>query len=456
MTVIVYRNSRWLGVDYAANQSVTNRALEQNMVNAGFAKWAPGSAPRVPAGAVLKLRDPDTLAESIADLQALANSVVGVAGAYNWKSSNTKNITRGAALARSGLGRFRNVFMADSFFTGTDSLSAALTNALRYGWISQSEERFRQLGYNASESWGFGDRGAPSLAESAGLDPRLEYGGTTGIAPNWYSLSGWGWDLAGNVPTASVGFTPRDAFDRMECLYLTGSAGVGSFSTENQAGVAGGTVNTLTGNGVAVVEHSVPAGSTKAIVRSASAARSIVYGMGTRDSTKMGIELLNCGRSGGDLLFFLGATTGNGFAGARVAIGQLMLAAPHANCVHLGGGYNDTQIYGKTQIQVEAYTREQLTVQRSLAAAPDVVWHIYGPLNSAYGASAAFNNMLDAQIRIAIDEFDACVIDHRKTFDALGAELLANGYLANGIHFHRLGQEVMSSAFVRCMTQRYS
>jgi len=45
MTVIVKRNGRWNGVDYTAEQSVTNSSLETNMVNAGFARWAPGSGP---------------------------------------------------------------------------------------------------------------------------------------------------------------------------------------------------------------------------------------------------------------------------------------------------------------------------------------------------------------------------------------------------------------------------
>jgi hypothetical protein len=45
MTVIVKRNGRWNGVDYTAEQSVTNSSLETNMVNAGFARWAPGSEP---------------------------------------------------------------------------------------------------------------------------------------------------------------------------------------------------------------------------------------------------------------------------------------------------------------------------------------------------------------------------------------------------------------------------
>ena len=44
MTVIVRPSGgRWAGVDYVGNQSVTNPALERNMVNDGFANWAPGS-----------------------------------------------------------------------------------------------------------------------------------------------------------------------------------------------------------------------------------------------------------------------------------------------------------------------------------------------------------------------------------------------------------------------------
>lgn len=54
MTVIVKRNSRWGGVDYTANQSVTNSAVEQAMVDAGFAMWAIGSGPSIPAGSLGK------------------------------------------------------------------------------------------------------------------------------------------------------------------------------------------------------------------------------------------------------------------------------------------------------------------------------------------------------------------------------------------------------------------
>lgn len=46
MTVIVRPSGgRWAGVDYAGHQSVTNAAVEEAMVNAGFARWAPRSGP---------------------------------------------------------------------------------------------------------------------------------------------------------------------------------------------------------------------------------------------------------------------------------------------------------------------------------------------------------------------------------------------------------------------------
>ncbi|MBS0368418.1 MAG: hypothetical protein JSS57_04355, partial [Proteobacteria bacterium] len=46
MTVIILRNQRIAGTDYAESQSVTkDAATETAWVNAGFAKWAPGSGP---------------------------------------------------------------------------------------------------------------------------------------------------------------------------------------------------------------------------------------------------------------------------------------------------------------------------------------------------------------------------------------------------------------------------
>lgn len=58
MTVIINRSGRWAGVDYTGNQPVTNSAIEQAMVNAGFAQWAPGSGPQIDGGVMRKVLDP--------------------------------------------------------------------------------------------------------------------------------------------------------------------------------------------------------------------------------------------------------------------------------------------------------------------------------------------------------------------------------------------------------------
>jgi len=79
MTVIINRAGRWAGVDYAANQSVTNSAIEQAMVDAGFAAWASGSGPSNDGGVMRKVIDPVLgPIPSKADQAALAASGFGV------------------------------------------------------------------------------------------------------------------------------------------------------------------------------------------------------------------------------------------------------------------------------------------------------------------------------------------------------------------------------------------
>lgn len=59
MSVIIRTSGgRWNGVDYTGNSTQTlGSTLETAMVNAGFARWAPGSAPAVIAPAALSVSD---------------------------------------------------------------------------------------------------------------------------------------------------------------------------------------------------------------------------------------------------------------------------------------------------------------------------------------------------------------------------------------------------------------
>jgi hypothetical protein len=106
MSVII-RNSggRWNGVDYTGNTTQTLAAgVETAMVNAGFARWAPGSAPAVIAPAALSVNDQGVATPvNPANNQPVGGSGGEVGGIYVPKVATYGGVMDAIALAQADL-----------------------------------------------------------------------------------------------------------------------------------------------------------------------------------------------------------------------------------------------------------------------------------------------------------------------------------------------------------------
>lgn len=385
-------------------------------------------------------------------MAVLANSGVSLPrGARNWKRSNTQQIRAAMAGAQARDFRSRLIFIGDSSLAGTDAsrnagtgLPEGTTNARRKGGVSQLEEIGLSEGYQVNESWWMGDGGSTTsdLNLITAYDPRIVFGSDCNYTAN-FGGPGRG------VPRMTVGptngkmtFTPRQTFDTIDVLFLTGASGVGSATVQNQSGAGAGSFNTQIGNGNAQYTATVPAGSTAAVVAMTAATQVYVNGFGTRDSTKPGIEIINCGISGIDLQFFnADPATGNNWNTWRAAASKLMTAATK-NIVVLAAGYNDIAIYGRTLEQVKANMRVQIEFLKGLAAVPDIVWVSYPNLANPAMGITAFDQLQQAQMDLAVNEYDLPVIDQRETMES-GAVLQAlNMQAANGVHNIASGQAI--------------
>lgn len=102
MTVIVRPSGgRWAGVDYAGHQSVNNVAIEEPMVNAGFARWAPGSGPAllVPLQARVSPAGSATVEDPMKQGSALAVAGSSAPVKYKRRPTHLDGLAQGHSLA---------------------------------------------------------------------------------------------------------------------------------------------------------------------------------------------------------------------------------------------------------------------------------------------------------------------------------------------------------------------
>lgn len=210
----------------------------------------------------------------------------------NFKTTNTRTISRMIADACAGTGRSRLLVVGMSTEAGAGATSASLytANGRLKSWPMQLSKLLNSSGINSNSDYIVGG-GNKSGATLPGFDSRVSFTNTV------ESLAVQVWAGASFQMTASTGqivFTPSNPFDRI--MMASASAGGNSVITAvGNAGGTSGTLNTSGANGVVYADNACSAGSVTATLTCGSGGGAFPFLIGTRDSTKPGVEVINAG-----------------------------------------------------------------------------------------------------------------------------------------------------------------
>ena len=228
-----------------------------------------------------------------ASAAVLAASGFGDQTAFrNFKSSNTTSLRRMVADARAGYARSRLGVFGMSTEAGAGSLSGTLygTNNRSKSWPMLLASILKARGINASADYIVGG-GNKSAAALPAFDSRIAFTNTA----ETLAVQLWGGPtFQMTATTGQIVFTPSASFDRI----MVASASSGGNSVITMVGNGGGTSGTLNTSGAAGVvyaDNACSAGSTVATLTCGSGGGAYPFLIGTRDSTKPGIEVINAG-----------------------------------------------------------------------------------------------------------------------------------------------------------------
>lgn len=243
--------------------------------------------------------DPTTGALDAASAAVLAASGFGgtpdQTAFRNFKSSNTTSLRRMVADARSGYARSRLCVFGMSTEAGAGSLNASLYagNSRSKSWPMQLAKLLVSRGLNASSDYivGGGNKAASSLPA---FDTRVAFTNTA----ETLAVQLWGGPtFQMTATTGQITFTPANPFDRI--MIASASSGGNSVITAvGNGGATSGTLNTSGAAGVVYADNACSAGSTVATLTCGSGGGAYPFLIGTRDSTKLGIEVINAGWGG--------------------------------------------------------------------------------------------------------------------------------------------------------------
>jgi hypothetical protein len=364
-----------------------------------------------------------------ASLDAVRGAV-GTEGLVNWKASNTRQIAAAYLGAQAGDLSSRVIVAQDSFGAGTASTNNGTVNARSKSWPRLFAALAQARGLAAYDTWACGNGvNGGNIATYEAYDPRVDIGSATTLNSTWNGVAGNSWSLGADTTNGFVELTPQIAFDTLDILYARAPA-TGVFRLLDQAATqAGGNINTVNGtNGVAEATVTFPTGSTKAKAIYASTAFSLIGGMGVRNSSANGIEVINTSISGVETSFFA-ATDGNSWAAHRPSLAVLFGSRTAGRNVYaLGGGYNDINIGGASIDTVKTRMRSRITHLRSLTNAPDIIVLGYCKVGTtSESAQLALNEALRS---VAVDEYDLPFVDlYSITEDAASA--ITKGFMAS-------------------------
>lgn len=210
----------------------------------------------------------------------------------NFKSSNTSTLRRMVADARSGYARSRLCVFGMSTEAGAGSLSGTLygTNNRSKSWPMLLASILKARGINASADYIVGG-GNKSAAALPAFDSRVSF---TNTAESLVVQLWGGPTFQMTATTGQITFTPANPFDRI--MIASASSGGNSVITAvGNGGATSGTLNTSGAAGVVYADNACSAGSTVATLTCGAGGGAFPFLIGTRDSTKPGIEVINAG-----------------------------------------------------------------------------------------------------------------------------------------------------------------
>lgn len=188
--------------------------------------------------------------------------------------------------------------------TGTVGTTGARPKCVGRQLVSQ----FTQQGIAARADTFMGDQGYFNVSGSITgyplYDPRVTFGGTTGIYPNasYRSLGGIYFQLKAASDTLT--FTPENSWDTAVIYYENGSAGVATMSLGNAAAISGGSTVTTTNSGGAFSFGKRTITITKAstsLIFTQTSGTPVIRGVWCYDSTTPSVNIFNLGIFGEQL-----------------------------------------------------------------------------------------------------------------------------------------------------------
>jgi len=455
MTVIVRPSGgRWAGVDYSGNQSVTNTAVEQDMANAGFAKWAPGYGPdllvplqaRVTAAGVETVEDPNTPG-------GILSTSGGVAGSA--KAAAAKAIKydmpiwrKAVANARAGVAPALVTYNGDSKTAGQGAGSGAsgVTGARAKSAPAQTAVILNQRFHKTSmDSWA-GDQNISVVAGYSGqptagagynlYDPTIVAAGGTAwnpdSAPSTFGGRFW---IGTNGGTGTLSMTPAAAAADTVVLGFARTASSSTAVPVTINGVAKTAINTQSGANDAALTTYTGVTSGAIALGGPTGGQAFFIGGYAYQAANPGIVMMQGGQCGQKISAL--AYTVQGYASLRG-----MLAFGPKMCI-LKATTND--VIGATS--VVTYTAFLVTwVTYVQAAGSDALLVIDTPGIDTHFTDGTYAALIAAIYSVA-STYSVNVLDLRDVLGSDYATLNAGGYAYDTIaHSTALGYGVEAEA----------
>lgn len=356
----------------------------------------------------------------------------------NFKSSNTTSLRRMVADARSGYARSRLCVFGMSTEAGAGSLNASLYagNSRSKSWPMQLAKLLVSRGLNASSDYivGGGNKAASSLPA---FDTRVAFTNTaeTLVVQLW-----GGPTFQMTATTGQIVFTPSASFDRI-MVASASSSGNSVITTVGNGGGVSGTLNTSSAPGVVYADNACSAGSTVATLTCGSGGGAYPFLIGTRDSTKLGIEVINAGWGGSGTPDWNSSYTWN----CNQAF-DAILDSNALNCSVLCLDINDAY-FGVAQATYRANLDALLT---KLKGKGDVIVRISPTVGTGTVAQAT-QDIYWAIAIAAAESADVPYVDLRSVLP-LRAASLTQGIARDDLHETARGYAIEAEVMARALT----
>jgi len=377
--------------------------------------------------------DPDTSSG------AVPGNVPGLIN--NLKSSNTSVFRRMVAGARSGTQRSRLLVVGMSTEAGAGALNAALytANSRSKSWPMQLAARLNAAGISANADYicGGGNSAAaalPAFDNRVAFTNTAEYLGARNLGGPMFQMT---------AVSGVIVFTPANAFDRVMMLAARG----GTNSPVTIAGSAGGNgvIATNGSAGIAAGEVAVTAGSTSATLTAGAGTGAFPFVIGTRDSTKPSIEVINAGWGAASSADWAG-TVGTSNIWLPTAAMTALLDGAALNGSIAALDINDAFF----NIPIETFRANLYTVLAPLRAAGDLLLKLSPQVDTGQVSQLVQDAYWQVVIDVALD-LDVPYIDMRVALPSRAAAL-AQGVSRDVFHQTAMGYAIEAQVVFQALT----